>query len=168
PFPGVPLEAFANRALVDTVIQHPRLFYIATPLNVALFEHLLTLHPNRPLVVSFCKGLREGFWPWAWPNPTHPVTLDGSKKVRSDAEQVFLEKTRDEEIEARRFSESFSSLLPGMHAISIHAVPKPHSMKFRLVTDFSAGEFSQNYTISRLEMNPTRMDGIRELAGHLR
>ncbi|KAJ7222739.1 hypothetical protein B0H12DRAFT_1031235, partial [Mycena haematopus] len=168
PFPGVPLEAFANRALVNTVIRNPRLFTISTPINVALFERLLASHPNRPLVASFCKGLREGFWPWSTPNPTHPVTHNGSRKVRSDAEQVFLEKTRDEEIEAGRFSEAFPSLLPGMHAIPIHAVPKPHSEKFRLVTDFSGGEFSRNSTISRLETNPTRMDGIRELADHLR
>jgi hypothetical protein len=55
-----------------------------------------------------------------------------------------------------------------MHAIPIHAVPKPHSEKLRLVTDFSGGEFSRNSTISRLETNQTRMDGIRELADHLR
>jgi hypothetical protein len=77
-------------------------------------------------------------------------------------------KTRDEEVEAGRFSEAFPALLPGMHAIAIHAVPKPHSEKLRLVTNFSGGDFSRNSTISRFDTNQTRMDGIRELSDHLR
>ncbi|KAJ7095493.1 hypothetical protein C8R43DRAFT_859480, partial [Mycena crocata] len=124
PFPGVPAEAFTNRALVNTVVQNPRLFHVSTPIRVNLFQSLLASHPNQPLVESFCKGLREGFWPWAKPIASHPVTLDGSKPVRSDLEQSFLEKTRDEELSAGRFSAGFSHLLPGMHAIAIHAVPK--------------------------------------------
>jgi hypothetical protein len=148
PFPGAPLEVFENRVLVNTVIQNPRLFRISSPINIDLFEHLLSSHPNQPLVASFCKGLREGFWPWSRPVPSHPVTLDDSKAVRSDAELAFLMKTRDEEVEAGCFSEAFPALLPGMHAIAIHAVPKPHSEKLRLVTNFSGGDFSRNSTIS--------------------
>ncbi|KAJ7314558.1 hypothetical protein DFH08DRAFT_637250, partial [Mycena albidolilacea] len=163
-----PPEAFQNRELVNTVISHPSLFRISTPIKVDLFEQLLASHPNQPLVESFCKGMREGFWPWSRPDATHPHTFDGSKEVRSDAERLFLEKTRDEELKAGRFSKAFPALLPGMHAIPIHAVPKPHSEKLRLVTDFSGGNFSRNSTISRLETNQTRMDGIRELADHLR
>ncbi|KAJ7199107.1 hypothetical protein B0H12DRAFT_1081429 [Mycena haematopus] len=168
PFPGVPLEVFNNKALLNTVIQNPRLFKVSTPIQVDLFERLLASHPNQPLAASFCKGLREGFWPWSCPVSEHPVTLNGSKAVRSDKELAFLEKTCDEELAAGRFSEGFPTLLPGMHAIAIHAVPKPHSEKLRLVTDFSGGEFSRNSTISRFDTNSTRMDGIRELADHLR
>lgn len=168
PFPGVPLEAFENAALVQTVIHNPRLFRISSPIDVDLLERLLSSHPNQPLVSSFCKGLREGFWPWSRPVRSHPVTLDGSKAVRSDAELAFLMKTRDEEVDAGRFSEPFPALLPGMHAIAIHAVPKPHSEKLRLVTNFSGGDFSRNSTISRFDTNRTRMDGIRELSDHLR
>ncbi|KAJ7163854.1 hypothetical protein C8R43DRAFT_834354, partial [Mycena crocata] len=168
PFPGIPPEAFENRALVNTVILNPGLFRVSTPIRVDLFQNLLASHPNQPLVNSFCKGLREGFWPWAKPDVTHPATLDGSKPVRSVAEQVFLEKTRDEEIAAGRFSAGFRTLLPGMHAIAIHAVPKPHSEKLRLVTNFSGGDASRNSIISRFDTNSTRMDGIRELADHLR
>ncbi|KAJ7813944.1 hypothetical protein B0H14DRAFT_3477459 [Mycena olivaceomarginata] len=168
PFPGVPPEAFRNRELVNTVVSHPSLFRISMPIKVDLFEQLLASHPNQPLVKSFCKGMREGFWPWSRPDATHPHTFDGLKDVCSDAERLFLEKTRDEELEAGRFSKAFPVLLPGMHAIPIHAVPKPHSEKLRLVTDFSGGEFSRNSTISRLETNQTHMDGIRELADHLR
>ncbi|KAJ7215706.1 hypothetical protein B0H12DRAFT_1079005 [Mycena haematopus] len=160
PFPGVPLEVFNNKALLNTVIQNPRLFKVSTPIQVDLFERLLASHPNQPLAASFCKGLREV--------SEHPVTLNGSKAVRSDKELAFLEKTCDEELAAGRFSEGFPTLLPGMHAIAIHAVPKPHSEKLRLVTDFSGGEFSRNSTISRFDTNSTRMDGIRELADHLR
>ncbi|KAJ7471114.1 hypothetical protein FB451DRAFT_1090756, partial [Mycena latifolia] len=73
PFPGVPLEVFENTALVNTVIQNPRLFRISSPINVDLLERLLSSHPNRLLVASFCKGLREGFWPWSHPVSTHPT-----------------------------------------------------------------------------------------------
>ncbi|KAJ7264463.1 hypothetical protein B0H12DRAFT_1068717 [Mycena haematopus] len=101
-FPGVPPEVFDNKALLNTVIHNPRLFRITTPIKVDLFERLLSSHPNQPLVVSFCKGLREGFWPWSQPVPGHPITLDESKVVRSDRELAFLEKTRDDELEAGR------------------------------------------------------------------
>ncbi|KAJ6463625.1 hypothetical protein C8R47DRAFT_992587 [Mycena vitilis] len=168
PLPGVPVEAFTNTALVHTVTHNPHLFKTATPIAVARFEKLLETHPNRALVSSFCKGLREGFWPWSSPVASHPVTLDGSKPPRSEVEQRFLEHTRDEEIAAGRFSEGFPHLLPGMHVIPIHGVPKPHSEKLRLVTNFSGGKFSRNSTISRFDTNNTHFDGIRELADHLR
>ncbi|KAJ7327846.1 hypothetical protein DFH08DRAFT_709922 [Mycena albidolilacea] len=168
PFPGVPPEAFQNRELVNTVVSHPSLFRISTPIKVDLFEQLLASHPNQPIIESFCKGMREGFWLWLHPDAMHPHTFDGSKDVRSDAERLSLEKTRDEELDAGRFSKAFPVLLPGMHVIPIHAVPEPRSEGLRLVTDFSGGAFSHNSTISCLETNQTRMDGIRELADHLR
>ncbi|KAJ6514293.1 hypothetical protein C8R47DRAFT_1282131 [Mycena vitilis] len=168
PLPGVPVEAFANTALVHTVTHNPHLFKTETPISVVRLEKLLETHPNRTLVASFCKGLREGFWPWSTPIATHPVTIDGSKPARSDTELAFLEKTRDEEIAAGHFSEGFPALLPGMHVIPIHGVPKPHSEKLRLVTNFSGGKFSRNSTISRFDTNNTHFDGIRELADHLR
>ncbi|KAF7360389.1 DNA/RNA polymerase [Mycena venus] len=160
PLPCAPLGAFQNEALVHTP---PSLFRVSTPLNIPLLEQLLGLHPNQPLVESFCRGLRDGFWPWSRPVPSHPVTLDNSKAARSPAELSFLEETRDVEMAAGRFSAGFPALLPGMHAIPVHGVPKPRSEKLRLVTDFSFGEFSRNSTISRLDVNPTRMDSIREL-----
>ncbi|KAJ7149654.1 hypothetical protein C8R46DRAFT_1044062 [Mycena filopes] len=168
PLPDVPAEAFDNRELVHTVVHNPHLFKTSTPIRVARLEKLLETHPNRPLVTSFCKGLKNGFWPWARPVESHPVTLDGSMSVRSVDEQAFLEQTRDEEIAAGRFSEGFPELLPGMHAAPIHGVPKPHSEKLRLVTNFSAGEFSRNSIISRADTNQTHYDGIRELTDHLR
>ncbi|KAJ7636296.1 hypothetical protein FB45DRAFT_672038, partial [Roridomyces roridus] len=97
-----------------------------------------------------------------------PTTLDSSEEPRSSAELAFLEKTRDEEMSAGRFSDPFPHLLPGMHAIPTHGVPKPRSEKLRLITDFSAGDVSRNSTISRFDTNSTRMDGIREFADHLR
>ncbi|KAJ6458825.1 hypothetical protein C8R47DRAFT_1162681 [Mycena vitilis] len=168
PLPGVPIEAFANRDLVHTVQNNPQLFLTPTPIAVDRLAKLLESHPNPALVSSFCKGLREGFWPWSEPNPTHPITHNGSKPVRSEQEQLFLESTRDEEIAAGRFSSGFPALLPGMHAIPIHGVPKAQSDKLRLVTDFTAGDFSRNSTISRLSTNATHFDGIRELSDHLR
>lgn len=168
PIPGAPPEAFENTDLVSTVVTNPSLFRVVTPINISLFRRLLALHPNRPLVESVCKGFVDGFWPWSRPVPSHPVTFDGSKAARSDVERSFLENCRDDEIAAGRFSRPFPALLPGMHAIPVHAVPKPCSEKLRLITDFSAGDCSRNSTISRDDTNSTRLDGIRELADHLR
>ena len=59
--------------------RHPELFKIVTPINVNRFETLLAMHLNQAFVKSVCRGLREGFWPWA---DTHlgkfPTTVDES------------------------------------------------------------------------------------------
>ena len=59
---------------------HAHLFRITTPINVDCFQSLLSSHPNQPFVLSVCRGLREGFWPFA---NTHygewPLTWDNSK-----------------------------------------------------------------------------------------
>ena len=59
-----------------------------------------------------------------------------------------MEDQRDEEIRLGRFSDAFSVLSPGMTTIPLWVVPKPHSDKFRLVVDHSAGDYSPNSFIS--------------------
>ena len=135
-----------------TINSHPDLFKIVTPINVDRFESLLATHPNRLFVESVCKGLREGFWPWA---DTHqgeyPSIVDEALDTpESGPEADFLRAQRDHKRLTGRFSGSFSQdLLPGMHASPAHAVPKPHSDKLRMVIDQSAGLFSPNSMIKR-------------------
>jgi hypothetical protein len=147
PLPTVPAHELSNTAAMNTIKDNPDLFKIITMINVDLFERLLRNHPNRPFVDSVCRGLREGFWPWA--NTHHecyPSVVDESLGMPRDIKQQnFLRTQRDHERSKGRFSGSFGrDLLPGMHASPIHAVPKTHSEKLRMVINQSAGQFAPN------------------------
>ncbi|KAF8833112.1 hypothetical protein BDN67DRAFT_1017935 [Paxillus ammoniavirescens] len=69
-----------------------------------------------------------------------------------------------EEVALHRFSEPFGpDLLPGMYSIPVHAMPKPHSTKFRLIVDHSAGTYSLNSIIDCDLIMGIKMDGIQSL-----
>ena len=96
---------------------------------------------------SIVKGLKFGFWPWAITDgSTAPPIIDNShlQKIKNPIHLQFLNEQRDEEISLKRFSRSFDSLLPGMTTIPLWVIPKPHSDKFRLVVDHSAGDYAPN------------------------
>jgi hypothetical protein len=60
--------------------------------------------------------------------------------------------------------ESFGTdLLPGMYAMPIYAVPKPHSDNLRLVVDHSAGPFSLNSMIDHSQVTGFPLDNVRHL-----
>ena len=151
PLPRPPFEEFSNREAIKTIHDNRHLFKIVTPINVKRFEELLETHPNQPFVQSVCVSLREGFWPWANTHKEeYPVTWGFSEHPpKTERKADFLRDQRDIEIKADRYSESFGTdLLPGMYSTPIHAVPKPRSMKLRLVNDHSVGHFSLNSMIS--------------------
>jgi hypothetical protein len=50
-----------------------------------------------------------------------------------------------------------------MYSMPIHAVPKPHSDKLRLVNDQSAGKFSLNSMILRTDIGAVKLDSIQNL-----
>ena len=50
----------------------------------------------------------------------------------------------------------------------IHAVPKPGSSKFHLVTDHSAGQFALNNMISREDIAGVTLDNVQDLGNALR
>jgi len=166
PLPSVPVTEFHNAVAMHTIDSHPDLFKIVTPINVDRFEALLASHPNRPFVESVCRGLREGFWPWA---DTHqgeyPSTVDEALDTpQNGPEADFLRVQRDLERQAGRFSGSFGrDLLPGMHASPVHAVPKPHSDKLRMVINQSAGLFSPNSMIKREDVRGFPLDNMTHL-----
>jgi hypothetical protein len=54
-----------------------------------------------------------------------------------------------------------------MYSIPVHAVPKPHSKKLRMVVDHSAGSPSLNDMISRDAIVGTKMDGMCSLGASL-
>jgi len=151
PLPRPPLSEFSNIAALETIERNPSLFRIITPINVDLFRHLLSEHPNLPFVESVCTGLREGFWPWADTlKEGYPLTHDASRPSPSDPKKAaFIRAQRDIEISKQRFSESFGpDLLPGMYCMPAHAVPKPNSEDLRMVTDHSAGPYSLNSMVN--------------------
>jgi hypothetical protein len=170
PLPPVPPHELNNPIAQKTISENPHLFSVTTPINVDVFERLLASHPNQPFVQSVCRGLREGFWPWA---DTHigeyPTTHSEDRGPPTDeAKAAFLRAQRDIEIAKGRFSPSFGpTLLPGMYCMPIHAVPKPHSSDFRLVTDHSAGRFSLNSMVDTERIRGCPLDNMRHIGEHL-
>ncbi|PBK87350.1 hypothetical protein ARMGADRAFT_856615, partial [Armillaria gallica] len=151
PVPRPPAKEFENAEAIKTIEDHPQLFKITTPIKVDVLESYLEDHPNPGFVSSVMTALKEGFWPWADTHHTadFPITLDNARmSPRSGMEQQFITKYRDEEIAAGRFSEGFGpNLLPGMYSTPVHAVPKPHSEDFHMVSNMSAGPHAPNRMI---------------------
>ena len=65
PLPSPSASEYSNLEALNTIHSHPELFQITTPINIDHFEPLLSSHSNQPFVKSVCRGLREGFWPFA-------------------------------------------------------------------------------------------------------
>ena len=80
--PAPPASEFDNLEALETIHNHPDLFSITTPINVNCFQSLLSSHSNQPFVESVCRGLHEGFWPFA---NTHygewPLTWDNFQRT---------------------------------------------------------------------------------------
>ncbi|KAG1726943.1 hypothetical protein EDD22DRAFT_738561, partial [Suillus occidentalis] len=171
PLPRPPAHEFENSSALRTISNNSHLFRVSTCINIDEFESLLSHHPNPAFVRSVCVGLREGFWPFA---DTHfgvwPLTHDNSfRPLNSSAEKDFIKAQIDKEVELGRYSQPFGpDLYPGMYSMPIHAVPKPGTNKFRLVTDHSAGQFSLNSMISRDDIAGVTLDNIEHLGSGLR
>jgi hypothetical protein len=169
PLPHVPLEEFQNVEAMDTILSHPDLFKIITPINVQKFKALLVNHPNQLFVESVIHGLTHGFWPFAHTRyGTYPTTLDDSGPPPKTIEQaVFLRKQIQIESDTHRYSLPFGpDLLPGMYSSPILAVPRKG--KFRLCNHHSHGDFSLNSMIKRVDIAGVKLDGIHELGESLR
>jgi hypothetical protein len=149
-----------------TAAQKGSLKDIVTPINIDRLASLLVNHPNSLFVGSILHGLREGFWPWAdTHHDVYPPTIDYFKP-RDYKEHVkhFLREQRDEEIKLNRFSQSFGrDLLPGMYAMPIHVIPKPHSVNLRLITNLSAGDFAPNTMIEKNNVSNLPLTTISDL-----
>ncbi|TDL26834.1 hypothetical protein BD410DRAFT_707375, partial [Rickenella mellea] len=167
PFPPAPNENYLPAPLVATVRSRPDLFKVVTPIKVDVFEELLKDHPNQPLVQSVCRGLREGFWPWATIPSDYPVTYDAAQDPFSDPDHAqFYRDKIAEERSLGRISEPFGTdLLPGMYNMPVFIISQ--SGKYRMVDDHSATKFSLNSMIPKDERH-MRLDGIQKLGVYLR
>ena len=170
PLPSPPPSKFQNLEALTTVQSHPDLFQVSTPINVDHFQSLLIDHPNQPFVCSVCQGLRKGFWPFA---DTHfcewPSIWDNSQQTpKTESEAIFLCEQVQKEVEKDRYSPSFRpDLMPGMYSMPIHAVPKPGTNKFRLVTDHSAGQYALNNMITKEDIAGVTLDNVQDLGNAL-
>jgi hypothetical protein len=114
-------------------------------------------------------GLTEGFWPWAEPQDGYPATHNEPQHPpRNDRKCDFLLSQRQKEIEAKRFSEPFDTLLPGMNVVPVHVVPKPPDDKLHLVVNHSAGPYSINSMIDHQSIAGVKLDGIQTLGDSIR
>ncbi|EMD38022.1 hypothetical protein CERSUDRAFT_113135 [Gelatoporia subvermispora B] len=170
PVPDVPLRERGRPLVSQTLRSHPQLFKIVTPINVSQLEHYLQQHPNRTFVKSVCRGLREGFWPWADIPEGFPDTWDESQSGSQDPERAgFVREERDTEVASGRYSQGFPQLLPGMYCMPVYAVPKSEAGKYRLITDQSRGHFAVNSMISEEAVEgTTTLDRLPSLFSALR
>ncbi|KIY52562.1 hypothetical protein FISHEDRAFT_69757 [Fistulina hepatica ATCC 64428] len=167
PLPEPPEEEYMNITALDTIQDKPHLFKVDTAVNIVRFEELLVDHPNPSLVASVCRGLRDGFWPWAsHQGRDYPETYDNAESrppLSDPAHVAFAREQFALEVNKRCFSQPFGpTLLPGMYGVPIWVVPKPHSDKLRLVVDHSAGAYSLNSMIPKSERT-VHLDGLQQL-----
>ena len=169
PLPRPSDNELSNVQKWDVIRTHSHLFRITTPIHTGRLCDLLSKHPNRSLVESVDEGLKCGFWPWAiTENSAAPSIVDNARlqKVRDPAHLRFMNEQRDEEVKLGRFSNAFSTLLPGMTTIPLWVVPKPHSDKFWLVVDHSAGDYAPNSFIPSEEAS-VHLDTLHALGNAL-
>ena len=167
--PSPPENELNNEVANATIRNHPHLFQLVMPVNVDCLEQYLSSHPNQVLAHSITLGFRQGFWPYAiTENVPRPSIVNNSSHVIKDPVHAqFVRKQRDYEIRLGRFSPSFGpDLLPGMTAIPIGVVPKPHSDKLRLVVDQSSGDYSLNSFIPRQDA-AVPLDNLHDLGAIL-
>ncbi|PBK82663.1 hypothetical protein ARMGADRAFT_1048603 [Armillaria gallica] len=137
------------------------------PIKIDVFEKNLATHPNQAFVQSIITTLKEGFWPWAdtHHNEDYLLTWDnGRMSLQSEMEQKFICRYRDEEVTVRHFSQLFGpDLLLGMYSTPVHAVPKPHTEDFRMVSNMSAGIYAPNCMIHHSDIAGLHLDGLHML-----
>ena len=171
PLPSPPKRELQNKVVRRTIARNPDLFKIITPIKVGVFKKYLKDHPNRPLVNSVVRALREGFWPFAnTSDPTFPTTHDGSrqrKPITSKDKAKFIRQQRNEEVALKRWSKSFGKkLLPGMYSSPIGAVPKSTPGNYRIIVDQSSGPHALNSMIPRSQVK-IKLDNIHDLGAAL-
>jgi hypothetical protein len=159
-----------NTIANDTISSHAHLFAVETPINIDVFQSLLSHHPNPLFVESVLAGLREGFWPWAntlsllFPS-SHTQEPNGHY---DEAHLAFFRDQLRHEQERGRYSSSLgSSLFPGMYSMPIYAVPKPGSTDLRLVNDHSAGPYTLNSMIDHSLVTGYPLDNLHQLGDML-
>ena len=170
PLPRPPKSELENPVANVTIASHAHLFDIKTPINIDVFQSLLSLHPNRPFVESVLAGLWEGFWPWA--NTLSPLLpLSHTQEPNGHYEEAHLSFFHDQlkhELERGCYSSSLgNTLLPGMYSMPIYAIPKPGSTDLRLVNDHSAGPYSLNSMIDHSLVTGYPLDNLHQLGDML-
>ncbi|KAF8985854.1 hypothetical protein BDQ17DRAFT_1259984, partial [Cyathus striatus] len=167
PLLKVPSEIHHNSVIRSLIDNNPHLFKIVTPINVDVFKHYVSHHPNRHFTASICNGLRDGFWSQASHCPHYPLTVDALDQhpSQSNREQEFLQAQCEQEVALGHFSPSFGTdLLLEMYSMLIHAVPKAVK-NLHMVTNHSCGEFSLNSMVQRDAIEgQSPLDSLKPLA----
>ncbi|EGG04120.1 uncharacterized protein MELLADRAFT_89666 [Melampsora larici-populina 98AG31] len=146
PFPDDPsLED--NEDARYALKQYHYLFKISTPFKIDKMEQLLKHHPNPAFVKSVLKGLKDGFWPSSLKPDSEIIDVPNHKTCFDN--QKLLEDQCEEEIQKGRYSEEFSTLIPGMKVIPLLMTSKKYSAKMRVCSNMSAGNPSPNDLIDK-------------------
>jgi len=107
--PTVPHSEFGNVEAMKTIKDNPNLFKIVTSVDVDRFERVLVMHPNHAFMELVCRGLCEGFWPWAdMQYEAYLCMVDKSLGMpQSEKEGEFLRLQCKHECSKGRFSGPF-------------------------------------------------------------
>ena len=170
PLPRPPKAELENPVVNVTIASHAHLFNVKTPINLNVFQSLLSSHPNCPFVDSVLASLREGFWPWADTlSPLFPSSYTQEPNGRyEEAHLGFFRDQLHHELECGRYSPSLgNTLLPGMYCMPIYAIPKPRSTDLRLVNDHSTGPYSLNSMINHSLVTGYPLDNLHQLGNML-
>jgi len=170
PLPRPPKSELENTIANATIASHAHLFAVKTPINIEVFQALLSHHPNPLFVDSILAGLREGFWPWANTlSPLFPLSHTQDPNGRYDETHLsfFRDQLRHEQ-ECSRYSPSLgTSLFPGMYSMPIYAIPKPGSTNLRLVNNHSAEPYALNSMIDHSLVTGYPLDNLHQLGDML-
>jgi len=170
PLPRPPKSELENPITTVTIASHAHLFDVKTPIDVDVFESILSHHPIHPFIDSVLTGLWEGFWPWANTLSLHfPSCHAQPPNGRYEDERLsFFRDQLHHELECGRYSSSLGdSLLPGMYSMPIYTIPKPGSTDLCLVKDHSAGPYSLNSMINHSLVTSYPLDNLHQLGDML-
>ncbi|KAF9001343.1 hypothetical protein BDQ17DRAFT_1244606, partial [Cyathus striatus] len=164
-------KAVKDDPIIHAVIDgNPHLFKIVMPINIDIFEHYVSFHPNHCFTASVCHGLQHGLWSQASYCPSYPPTFDASSQhpKQSPEEEDFIYSQCELEVALGWFSPAFGSdLLLGMYSMPVHAVPKA-IQNFHMVTNHSCGEFLLNSMVERDAIEgQSPLDTLKSLADSL-
>jgi hypothetical protein len=157
PLPSPPDHLINDPIIQATIHQLGDHIKVETPFDIDKLESLLFDHPNRPLVQSVLRSLREGVWPLSdgeWKVEKEEVT---DNYPMEEGDLIELRSFRDREQSFGRWSDEVEKMLPGMKISPMFVVWRDE--KPRVVTDHSASEI--NSEISREDAR-VRYDDMRD------
>lgn len=158
PFPSASLSLFrdplpsppplsSDPISAYTLDHNPSSIAVVSPIHIPCFVALPKSHPNQMFVSSVICGFSHGFRPMASLPSTSVVNHSNHPSCSHHLPAITA--SRDKEVSASRYSQPFSTLLPGMKVSPLCVSFKKGSSQPRFWTDMSFGYPSPNALIDK-------------------